>query len=173
LPEKHEISVRGKIVTLRNFTPSNITNNYLSWLNDKDLMKYSNQRFNYHTKSSCIIYLNSFLKTDNIFIAIYCDDIFVGTMTAYIKKEHKTADIGILVGKDYHGRGIATDAWSTLMAYLLSIGIRKVTGGSLRCNLGMIKVMTKSGMVLDCVRSKQEIFNGLPDDICHYCKFSD
>jgi RimJ/RimL family protein N-acetyltransferase len=76
-----------------------------------------------------------------------------------------------LVGKEYQGIGIATDAWNTLMTYLLGAGIRKITGGALKCNLGMIKVMTKCGMELDGIRCKQEIVNGIPEDIYHYCKF--
>jgi RimJ/RimL family protein N-acetyltransferase len=171
LSKKIEITVQGKNIVLRTFSLLNITKNYLSWLNDKHLMQYSNQRFHKHTRTSSIKYLSSFLNSENLFFAIYYDEIFVGTMTAYIKKEHKTADIGILVGKEYQGIGIATDAWNTLMTYLLGAGIRKITGGALKCNLGMIKVMTKCGMELDGIRCKQEIVNGIPEDIYHYCKF--
>lgn len=94
-------------------------------------------------------------------------------MTAYISKEHGTADIGILIGKEFQGQGLATDAWGTLMNYLLNSGIRKVTGGTLNCNRGMVAVMTKCGMKPDGVRIKQEVVSGIPEDILYFCKFAD
>ena len=35
--------------------------------------------------------------------------------------------------------------------------MRKVTGGTLKCNIGMVKIMERSGMQLEVVRAQQEI----------------
>jgi [ribosomal protein S5]-alanine N-acetyltransferase len=162
----------GQLITLRPFTSSNITSEYIGWLNNPAVVRYSNQRFRTHNAATCEAYLRSFEQTDNMFLAIYKESDFVGTMTAYISPPHKTADMGILIGYQCWGKGIGTDAWTTLMRYLFQGGIRKVTGGTLRCNTAMVNIMLKSGMKADGVRFAQELVNGEPEDILYFAKFN-
>ena len=166
------LQLDGQQLTLRPFVDSNITPVYLGWLRNKDLMKYSNQRFRSHSRETCKAYLNSFKGTDNLFLAIYHGATFIGTMTAYVSQIHKTADMGILIGGQSQGKGLGSDAWATLMKYLFQAGARKVTGGSLRCNTAMTKIMANSGMTPDGVRVAHELVNGKPEDILHFAKFS-
>lgn len=162
----------GHHVTLKTFVESNITSAYLDWLRNPELMKYSNQRFRAHSIGTCQAYLSSFAGTDNLFYAIYQEADFIGTMTAYVSKNHKTADIGILIGGQKQGKGLGADAWNTLMEHLLKMGMRKVTGGTLRCNVAMIKIMVNSGMKPDGVRVAHELVNGKPEDILYFAKFT-
>lgn len=162
----------GHLITLKPFNHSNITSEYIEWLNDPAVVKYSNQQFRTHNVETCEAYLRSFRQTDNMFLAIYRGFEFVGTMTAYISQAHKTADIGIMIGNQCWGKGIGTDAWETLMRYLFQSGIRKVTGGALRCNTAMVNIMMKSGMKADGVRVAQELVNGEPEDILYFAKFN-
>ncbi|WP_225739423.1 GNAT family N-acetyltransferase [Chlorobium phaeovibrioides] len=167
----------GEKVVLKPFTVADITQEYVAWLNDSEVVKYSNQRFRQHTIESCRSYLASFEGTDNLFIKIErkIDGYFVGTMTAYVSMPHQTVDIGIMVGyKLVWGSGIGQDAWSTLMNWFLSQGtLRKVTAGTMQSNEGMIKLMKRSGMVLEAMRPKQELLNGQPQDMLYYGKFRD
>ena len=57
-------------VTLKEFDESFITKEYVSWLNDPELMKYSEQRHLTHTIESCKAYFESFKGTDNLLYAI-------------------------------------------------------------------------------------------------------
>lgn len=165
-------NLAGQQIILRPFVDSNITPEYLGWLRNKDLMKYSNQRFRLHNIETCKAYLNSFKGTDNLFFAIYQGAEFIGTMTAYVSQIHKTADMGILIGVPSQGKGLGSDAWATLMRYLFQAGARKVTGGTLRCNSAMIKIMLNSGMNPDGVRIAHELVDGKPEDILYFAKFS-
>lgn len=167
------LQLEGQLVTIRRFDESNITPAYIGWLSDPDLMRYSNQRFRSHDVDSCRRYLDSFKNTDNLFLSIYCRTEFVGTMTAYVFNAHQTADMGILVGARNQGRGLGSDAWSTLLRHLLKMGARKVTGGALRCNAAMIRIMIKAGMQPDGVRVAHELVDGRPEDVLHYAKFKD
>ena len=65
-----EIEVNGNTLHLRAFRKSDISDTYVSWLNDVEVVKYSNQRFLNHTIESCNRYLDSFSDTDNIYMAI-------------------------------------------------------------------------------------------------------
>lgn len=135
-------------------------------------MKYSNQRFRSHNIETCKAYLSSFKGTDNLFVAIYLGAEFIGTMTAYVSQTHKTADMGLLIGAANQGKGLGSDAWVTLMKYLFQAGARKVTGGTLRCNSAMIKIMLNSSMKPDGVRVAHELVDGKPEDILCFAKFS-
>ena len=168
-----ELHLIGEKVVLRRFVaPENLNERYLGWLRDSKLMRFSNQRFRTHSMDSCRSYLASFAKTDNLFVAIYCEGTFIGTMTAYRSAVHGTADIGLLIGADFHGKGLGKDAWATLMSHLLKTGTRKVTGGSLRCNTAMVRIMESCGMRADGVRADQELVDGVAHDMLHFAKFA-
>lgn len=166
------IHLTGKLVQLTSFTDTNITSTYVAWLNDPALMKYSNQRFHNHSFESCKTYLESFIESDNLFLAVYHADQFIGTMTAYRSLVHQTTDIGLLIGSDNQGKGLGKDAWVTLMNYLLASDTRKITGGALRGNTAMLRIMQSCGMKVDGVRIAQELVDDQPQDILHFATFN-
>jgi RimJ/RimL family protein N-acetyltransferase len=169
---KDYLHLIGTAVELRTFSPENLTESYLGWLRDPNLMRFSNQRFRTHTMESCRAYMSTFATADNLFVAIYHKSSFIGTMTAYRNLAHGTADIGLLVSPSVQGKGLGKDAWITLMTYLLTTGTRKVTGGTLRCNVAMVRIMESSGMHPDGVRVGQELIDGKAQDILHFAKFA-
>lgn len=170
-------SLQNAKVTLRQFTEADITQRYLSWLNDPQVVRYSNQRFKTHTVETSLAYLRSFARTQNLFLAIIDNSSheIVGTLTIYCTVPHRTADIGILIGdKTVWGQGLGTEAWQLAISYVLdTLGYRKVTGGTLKVNQSMVKIMKKSGMYLEAVRPRQEILDGTEVDIVYYAKFAD
>src|SRR4051794_38821663 len=99
---------------MRPFTSSDIDETYVGWLNDPEVVRFSNQRFRRHDRQSCARYLDSFAETPNLFMSMRrrVDDAAIGTMTAYISEPHSTADVGIMVGdKATWGKGYGQDAW--------------------------------------------------------------
>ncbi len=165
----------GKHVILRPFCVGDISTDYLRWLSDPEVVRFSSQRFRKHTYDSSLAYLNTFVDSGNLFMAITMAEgqQLVGTITAYCSHHHRTADMGLLIGdRRFWGQGIGLDSWSTLLDYLLYVrSLRKVTAGTVACNFGMIKVMERSGMYLEAVRSKQQLIDQLPQDTLHYAKF--
>jgi len=165
----------GSQVSLHQFDESCITPNYISWLNDSEVLRYSNQRFKRHTVQTSRDYLATFNQSPNLFLAIRMRDNLqmVGTMTAYVVEPHSTVDMGLMVGdRTQWGRGIGLDAWQTLMNYfLVEQKMRKVTGGTLRCNTGMLRIMERSGMQLEAVRARQQIVEGEEQDELFFAKF--
>jgi ribosomal-protein-alanine N-acetyltransferase len=170
-------AIKGNKVFLKPFLVDHINDEYIGWLNDKNVMRFSNQRFFVHTFNSCILYKASFEGTNNLFVGIHrlSDDKLIGTLTAYFSIHHGTVDVGIMIGdSSLWGKGFGLDAWVTFTNWLLVLkGIRKLTAGTLACNLGMIKLMERSGMILEATRKSQEIFEGRPEDILYYAKFNE
>lgn len=170
-----DIVLRGDKVLVSHFRESDIDETYISWLNDPDVVRFSNQRFLEHDRKSCENYLSSFAGTKNLFMSVrrLSDEIPVGTMTAYLSSHHGTVDVGIMIGdKSVWGQGYGQDAWDTCTNWLLEQGnIRKLTAGTLACNAGMIKLMERSGMAQEAVRKAHEIVDGRPVDVLLYAKF--
>jgi [ribosomal protein S5]-alanine N-acetyltransferase len=169
------IVIDGGIVSLRPFQEADISNTFVSWLNDEEIVKYSSQRFLNHTCESCFDYLKSFSNTQNMYLAIE-DKVtkeLYGSITAYIHDKHGTADIGLMVGnKNIWGKGVGFEAWMLVMDFLFKqYNIRKVTGGTLRSNYGMIRIMEKAAMTHEATKEKHELLNGHPEDILYFCKF--
>lgn len=167
----------GSKVQLRRFAVRDISQDYLRWLNDPEVTRFSNQRFREHTRESCEAYLNGFEGTANLFLSVHeqAGGTAIGTMTAYVTPVHGTCDVGIMIGdRDYWSGGYGQEAWSLLTDWLLTHGaVRKLTAGCLAANLAMVRVMERSGMRPDGVRQGQEILDGAPCDIVHYAKFAD
>lgn len=167
--------ILGQKVVLRPFEQSDITSEYIAWLNDPEVVRFSNQRFIKHTESSCRAYLESFQNTSNLFLSVrtQSDDLAIGTMTAYVSTQHGTVDIGILIGrKSIWGSGAGQDAWSTLVTWFIEKQrIRKVTAGTLSINKAMVQIMERSGMHIEAIRPNQELLDGEPVSIHYYGKY--
>ena len=164
-------------ILLSPFQESDITDEYVSWLNDPEVVRFSNQRFRSHSTASCRDYLRSFAGTENLFMAVRlaADRRMIGTITAYVNRHHGTADMGLMIGdRSEWGKGYGLDAWRGLMRQLLEERrMRKVTGGTLDCNTAMKRIMEKSGMYLEAIRARQEIVEGAPHDILYFAIFND
>lgn len=170
-------SLSGSKVVLRPFESTDITAEYIAWLNDPQVVRYSNQRFVRHTEESCRCYYESFANTANLFVSVRMpgDDLAVGTMTAYVSSQHETVDLGIMIGRrSVWGGGVGQDAWNTLLEwFIVQRRIRKATAGTMRCNQPMIKLMERSGMTLEAMHPKQELLDAVPQDLLYYGKFRD
>ena len=169
------LKIIGDGVCLRLFQESDISDTYVSWLNDPEVVKYSNQRFLNHTIESSHNYLKSFIGTNNIYMAVE-DKVtkeLHGSITAYKQIHHSIVDIGLLIGnKKSWGKGVGFEAWTLMMNFLFTqCNVRKVTGGSLEVNAAMIRIMEKSIMTHEATKKNQELFNNKPVDVLYFCKF--
>jgi len=159
-------------VELTDFTEGDISEKYLSWLNDPLHMQYSAQRFIEHTYDSTIQYLYSFVGTPNRFFAIKVNGKLVGSATFYVNPNYKTASPGILIAPEYVGKGFGKKAWELLVFNLpTQFGIRKVSAGTLEMNIAMIKLFEFCNMEFEARLVGEGIFNDLPADILLYRTF--
>jgi ribosomal-protein-alanine N-acetyltransferase len=169
------VHLTGSKVRLDSFAGTDLTPAYVGWLNDPQVVRFSNQRFQTHSTESCRAYLASFEGSANLFLSVKTlDGRAIGTMSVYRSVPHGTADVGIMIGeRSCWGGGYGQDAWDTLLGWLLvQPGLRKVTAGALACNVGMVRLMERSGMTLEGVRRGQELVEGSPQDIVLYARFA-
>jgi len=169
------IKIVGKKTILQFFSKKDINQKYLSWLKNKNILKYSNNKYKTFNYKNLRKYFLSFDNKINFFFRISTmDGLFIGTLTCYTNKIHNHANIGLLIGdKKYQGKGFGLDAWNSAINYLFKIKkIRKVFAGTMDCNLSMKKIFIKSGMKFEARFKKQEILNRKYFDTVYYSIFN-
>ena len=156
-------------VRLVPFSANHVSKDYLSWLNDRRLMRFSRQRLRTHTEESSRAYLESFAGTPNFFWAVerIADGSHVGSMTTYVDDHQRTADLGILIGHPgSSGKGYGAQAWGLAIEHAFGkLGLRKVTAGTVAPNEAMLRICRKWDMRLEGTRRKQEVLEEGPADV--------
>ena len=160
-------------VEISNFIRSDISEKYLSWLNNPEHMQYSTQRFFDHTFDSTLSYLESFTNSSNHFFSIKVGKELVGTATLYVNSAYRTASPGILIGPEHAGKGYGKQAWKLLIGNVpVQLGIRKVSAGTLEVNKAMIRLFESNNMEFEARLVGEGLLNGIPRDILVYRKFT-
>jgi ribosomal-protein-alanine N-acetyltransferase len=167
--------LHGPSVTLQPFSEAFISPTYVGWLNNAELMQFSRQRLHTHTIESCLQFFRSFQHSPNYFWAIVASELgHIGNLTANVDNFNRVADLTIMVGDPRaRGTGLAHAAWQTAMDYLLGAGsFRKVTAGTMSCNVPMVKLMQRSGMEPDGCRQRQFLYGAQEVDCVMYARFA-
>lgn len=161
------------------FGEQHLTDRYVGWLNDPEVVRYSEQRYITHTLESCRTYWESFRGTPHHFWAIELleggnPEAHIGNINAYLDTRHGLADIGILIGdRGLWGKGYGTEAWLAVCDWLFKqAGVRKITAGTLACNRGMRTLMSRAGMIDDGQHSRHYIFEGEEVDVIYQAMFA-
>jgi len=164
-----EISTpRCKIDTL---TPELVSQNHVDWLNNHDINRFLEARFRYHTLDTQKEYAETALQSNNhLLLNIYENSInsSIGTCSALVQLQHKTAEIGILIGeKSIWGQGYGQEVIAAFSESLFkTMGMRKITAGAYGQNRASIQLFIKCGFAIEGVRKSQVVgFNGVDDDV--------
>lgn len=159
-------------LSLRHLTKS--SPDQIRWLNDPEIMRYSEQRHQHHTQFSQINYVNSYKDGSHIW-AIHRLDVkkHIGNLTATYDAPNRLADVGILIGEaDQWGRGYGAEAWNAACSWLLGDGdVRKLEAGCMRSNEAMMKIIRKSGFKQEGERANHFLAGGSPVSAMLYGRF--
>ncbi len=152
------------------YTAAMVTDRHISWLNDKRLMRYSEQRHMEHTLETQHSFLNGFPGESYVWL-IREDDgsgvYDIGTMTAHIDEPNGLANLGILIGVP--GRGYGTTAWKAVMEFLDTLDfIRKIECGTMRQNMAMRCLAMSAGMSVEAFIPNHFLLDGKPEDLVIY-----
>ena len=171
-------TINGQALCLRPFGCDLISARYIGWLNDPVLMQYSRQRFLKHSVASCEAFANSFdNNSPSFFWAILAKEPtlgHIGNLTAIVDANNRVAELTIMIGeRNAHGKGLGLEAWQLAMDYLVEhAGIRKIAAGTMALNIPMIKIMQKTGMFEDGLRSRHFLYQDREVDCVMFAKFA-
>ena len=127
------------------------------WLNNKDLMRYSEQRFLKHTIATQTKYISDLIiRNQHYYYSIQVNDVLIGTLTAVTDRNNGVAELGILIGHDkYRDKGYGLRAWEEAIDAMFGMGFRKVEAGCMAANDAMMRLCEKSGMLIEGCRNKR------------------
>ena len=166
----------GRRLDLVPFAPEHLSERYVGWLNDGDVVRYSEQRHRRHDLANCRAYAERFDASADYFWAIVAHDAglgHIGNLTATLDPPNGVADLAILIGeKRAWGGGLGSEAFELACRYLLlERGLRKLTAGTAMDNAGMLAIMRKLGMQPDGRRARQLLIEGREVDVVHAALF--
>jgi RimJ/RimL family protein N-acetyltransferase len=160
------------------FGPDHMTPAYVGWLNDRAVVRYSEQRHRTHTLESCSAYFNAMRERGDHFWAIERTDLgaprHIGNLSAAMDRPNQVADLAIMIGdREVQGRGFGRDAWVAACEWAIEAGgVRKVSAGCMAENRAMLRLFEIAGMTIEAVRKAHFLLEGRPIDAVYAARFS-
>lgn len=146
-------------------TENDATESYLKWMNDNEIVKFTESRFITHSIESLKDFINSVSNSSNYLFAIidketgqHIGNIKIGN----IHSRYLFADIGLIIGeRAFWGKGIATEAIKQCVDFAFNtLNLHRLYAGIYANNIGSIKAFEKAGFIKEgCERAKYLINN--------------
>lgn len=159
--------IDGELIYLRPLQKTDVTKQYVKWLNSKKINQFLESRFKKHNKKSIENYIKKMNKNpDILFLAIIRkdDNRHIGNIKlGPIDWNHKFGEIGIMIGDENSlGKGYGTDAIKLISDFGFDhLKLHKIGAGIYENNVGSIKAFLKAGFFIDGIRYKQYIHKGV------------
>jgi RimJ/RimL family protein N-acetyltransferase len=170
IPKSDPSFLVGRKVVLRPLLPSDASAEYLAWINDAKVLRYSGRKAFPSTHADLVRFLESLHGSGDVVLAI-CDGAsrrHVGNIALNtIVWPSGSAELSIMIGAtDVWGRGFGEEAISLLVAHAFgSMGLRRLWAES--PNPAFNAVMEKLGWVREGVKRKAFQLDGnFVDFIC-------
>lgn len=151
-----------------NFERKHISDIYLSWLNDAEIVKYSELRHSKHDFNTAVEYLNSMNNSSNEFLAMIQKKSHkhIGNISIYNDYNNYISEISLLIGERLiWGNGFGYEAWDAAIQYVFSKKIRKIYAGAMKSNKAMLGIIHKSGMHIESILKKHFLLEGMEEDM--------
>jgi RimJ/RimL family protein N-acetyltransferase len=146
------------VVLVRHY--ASVDHAVLKALNDKEHMKYSEQRHRDHTVGSQRRYLDDMLFGGNLALGIFIQNneeytTLVGTMGCTTDRNNELLDMGIMMLPGHTGKGYALCAWRLVLKWALDHeggAFQKVEAGCHADNSAMRTICERTGMEFEGTR---------------------
>ena len=137
-----------KIVKINKLPNKKIIKVWISWLNDKHLVRYSKQSLKNHTIQSQTTFIKQKIKskTSIIFRIIYKNN-FIGLIEIYnLDLNNKTCEIAYLVGdRNYQKKNIAKNSVKLVISYIRNkLKLNSIYAGTAKPNIPSKKVLLRN-----------------------------
>lgn len=139
----------------RPLTVKDVTDKYISWLNNNEINKYLEARHIKHTSQNVIDFVNSRNKSRNEFLyGIFCkkNNKHIGNVKiSNVNYIYKTGEISLFIGdKDYWGRRLGIEIIKTLTNHSFNyIGLLKIEAGCYESNKASLNSFLACGYSIE------------------------
>lgn len=157
--------LKGDRASLSPFGHDDPTERHLSWINDSNIMQFTEARYAPHTLESLAAYIEDNKNNpDALFWRILnAQGAHIGNLRlSGLSSVHKRADIAIIIGEKSHwGTGIATEALGVVSNYAFSVlKLNKLTAGAYAENERSRRLFEQAGFFLEARLKSHYLFNG-------------
>ncbi|CAN5872056.1 GNAT family protein [soil metagenome] len=149
------MTIEGDKVILRRLVASDITAEYLAWLNDEDVTRGLETVARPYTHEMLSQYINDVLVNENTYMFMVLDKISgktIGTAKVHnISKKNGTCNLGLMLGdKNFWGKGYGQDAYATAIDFAFNtLGIRKIWEMANANNIASLSMCKKAGFEIE------------------------
>ena len=159
----------AELLELRILQPEDVTSVYVDWMNDRDVVRFTEQRHVRHDMAEIASFVAQKLvsPTDYLF-GIFLAGTHVGNIKlGPVDKLSKVASISYIVGnRSVWGRGIATRAIAAIVRFAFDeLGLEKITAGSYAENTGSIRALEKNGFRREGCQRAQTVLDDKRIDV--------
>ena len=145
------VEIESARLVLRTMETADAKPHYAQWMNDPDIVHYTESRFTTHSIDGIRDYIAAMRRDpDSLLLAMetetdrrHIGNIKIGPVDWY----HQSGDIGLLIGEaDCWGQGYASEAIAALADYAFAaLGLEKLTAGVYAPNIGCIRAFERAG----------------------------
>ena len=157
---RRPIFLESRQIVLRDLGTEDVTPAYVNWMNDSEVVQYTESRFSKHTMESIKSFVLSCCKNPAVVLfgmfskesGTHIGNIKLGPINWY----HGLADLALIIGsREFWGRGIASEAITLVSRYaFLEFHLNKITAGCYSTNKASGKAFLKSGFTIEAVRPR-------------------
>lgn len=169
------IFLKGELIYLRPLQRSDLTQEYVSWLNDEEVCEFNSHAVFPYTAEKMEAYYQHVMQTFNTNIVLAIVDNTTNRHIGNIALQginwiNHNAEYAILLGnKDYWGKGYAAEASIMICKYGFErLNLHRIYCGTSSRNQGMQKLAAKMCMKQEGVRKEAMYKNGEYVDIIEY-----
>lgn len=178
---KEEIQISSKqvpLIYLQTINQTDVTEEYVQWLNDPQVNQFLETRFHYqdsHTISTFIANMVANTNEHLFTIRLKLTNKHIGNIkVGAINTHHNIGDVSLFIGdKETWGKGIAKQAIQLISRYSFEqLSLRKLCAGAYEPNIASTMAFLKAGYVRDGIRAEHYTLNEKPCDLVQVCLFS-
>ena len=157
-------SLPGKRLTLRVLSAEDISDEYVSWLNDYEIVRFTDQRFYKHNRENVIEYINEKYNSNvDLLFGIFLDHHHIGNIKlGPIDFNNKVSEISYFIGrKEMWGKGLMEQVICAVVDIAFNdVGLEKVVASTTATNMASVRVLEKCGFFVEGKRVKQALYEG-------------
>ncbi|MBG0859629.1 MAG: GNAT family N-acetyltransferase [Bacteroidales bacterium] len=141
----------GKQVYIRQLTQEDVSDTYVSWMNDPEVTQYLESKWQIHTHRSCAEYIETLSKDKNNYlfgVFLITDSTHIGNIKiGNIHPVHRYCDIGMAIGKkDNWTKGVGSEVLMLIEKIAFEeLNLNKIWGGIYANNIGSFRMTQKCG----------------------------
>lgn len=158
--------LEGKALRLQEIRPADVSGEYVAWLNDPEVVAFTESRFQRHTLESVAAFVDGFQDNSTDWLLAIClkdSGRHIGNIRlGPIDVHHYRAPLGILIGdKGQWGRGYGSESLGLAVKLGFEVmGLHRLTAGVHSLNQGSLKAFQNNGFKIEGEFSGHSLVGG-------------